>query len=173
MVTFTFSAYSFEGLNSGTSLKIFNRINCGTSVTCSRTGNGIFNIDTSGSFASDIIGDGSDVLYGFRDNQVTGDTATTTLTVSLCGSTVLNATASAVILPLVSDSLGCKFTVVVGLDGSNLDITPTATDTIVFGGDAAGDSIRSSTYGHNITLIAATPTFWIPVTVTGTFTDVN
>ena len=41
----------FEGISSGTSLKIFSRINCGTGLTCTRTGRGIFNM-VSGAAAS-------------------------------------------------------------------------------------------------------------------------
>lgn len=40
--TFSFSVNSFEGLNDGTSLKIFNRIDCSTGMTCTRGANGKF-----------------------------------------------------------------------------------------------------------------------------------
>lgn len=38
VMSFTASA-GFEGLSDGTSLKIFNRINCGTGLTCTKVGN--------------------------------------------------------------------------------------------------------------------------------------
>ena len=41
-ITFSFSANSFEGLNNGTSLKIFNRIDCSTGMTCTRGADGKF-----------------------------------------------------------------------------------------------------------------------------------
>lgn len=54
MVTtlFTFDAHAgFEGLSAGTSLKIFNRIDCSTGLTCTRGANGKFTM-VSGAAAS-------------------------------------------------------------------------------------------------------------------------
>ena len=60
---------SFEGLSAGSSLKIFNRINCGAGLTCTRTGNGLFNMVSSPTLSAGnlTIGDGSaadtDITY--------------------------------------------------------------------------------------------------------------
>ena len=37
-------SYAFEGMQDGTSLKIFNRINCSTGLTCTRGANGLFTV---------------------------------------------------------------------------------------------------------------------------------
>lgn len=51
-VLFSLNVYAgFEGLQSGTSLKIFNRINCSTGMTCTRGKNGLFTM-VSGAVAS-------------------------------------------------------------------------------------------------------------------------
>lgn len=42
---------SFEGLQDGNSLKVFNRINCSTGLTCTRVGNGLFTMTSSPSLA--------------------------------------------------------------------------------------------------------------------------
>ena len=43
LITFSFNTFAgFEGLQSGTSLKIFNRINCSSGLTCTRTKGGVF-----------------------------------------------------------------------------------------------------------------------------------
>lgn len=52
MFLFTANTFAgFEGLNSGTSLKIFNRIDCSTGMTCTRGANGKF-VLVSGAAAS-------------------------------------------------------------------------------------------------------------------------
>jgi len=43
----TVQANAFEGLNNGQSLKIFNRIDCGSGIDCSRGANGKFNMTAS------------------------------------------------------------------------------------------------------------------------------
>jgi len=43
----SFSSFAFEGLSDGTSLKIFNRLNCGAGLTCTRSKNGVFNVVSS------------------------------------------------------------------------------------------------------------------------------
>lgn len=48
---------SFEGFNQGVSLKLFNRINCGSNVTCTRAANGVFSIDApaiNGTFVGNL-----------------------------------------------------------------------------------------------------------------------
>ena len=49
---FSFQTHAgFEGKSANTSLKIFNKINCGTGLTCTRTKGGVFNM-VSGAAAS-------------------------------------------------------------------------------------------------------------------------
>lgn len=164
-------SHAFEGLESGTSLKIFNRINCGSSVTCTRTGNGIFNIDTSGVFATDIVGDGTDTLSGFLQTQIVA--ATTTITAAECGSTFINsATGTQIELPEASGVLGCRLTFITA-NAVNLDINPDDADQILVLTNAAGDAIRNATVGNSVTLEASSASTWTQISAIGTYTDIN
>lgn len=53
MLTFTANA-GFEGLQAGSSLKIFNRINCSTGLTCTRGANGLFTMVSSPTLVADL-----------------------------------------------------------------------------------------------------------------------
>lgn len=175
MTFFMANSYpGFEGKNSGTSLKIFNKINCGPSITCTRTGSNsspdTFNIDTSGVFATDIVGDGTNQLYGFLQNQVAA-TATTILAAQ-CGSTFINTGAVQMELPEASAVLGCRLTFITG-NASNFDVNPDDADQILVLTDAAGDAIRNATLGNSVTLEAISATEWSQVSAIGTWTDIN
>ena len=66
MFTFTFNVQAgFEGLSNGSSLKIFNRIDCGAGLTCTRAAGGKFSIVSSGSGAT--LTDGN-ILVGNASN---------------------------------------------------------------------------------------------------------
>lgn len=160
----------FEGKNSGTSLKIFNRINCGASVTCTRAAGGVFNIDTSGVFATDIVGDGSDSLYGFLQNQVAA--TATTITAAECGSTFINSGAVQMELPEASTVLGCRLTFITG-NASNFDVNPDDADQILVLTNAAGDAIRNATLGNSVTIEAISASQWAQVSAIGTWTDID
>lgn len=151
-VTQTFAG--FEGLNNGSSLKIFNRINCGPGVNCERTGNGIFNVD----------------VIGGLQNQVTA--TATTITASQCGSTFINTGAVQMELPDASTVLGCRLTFITD-DASNFDINPDDTDQITVLTNAVGDAIRNATVGNSVTIEAVNVNRWSQVSAIGTWTDIN
>lgn len=147
-----YSRAGFEGMNDGASLKIFNRVNCGDGINCSRGKNGIFNIvNTSGI------------------SEVTVATATT-ITPEQCGSTFINGGAIQIELPEASSVIGCKLTFAVG-NASNFDINPDDGDQILIETDAAGDSIRSSTLGNTIVIQAISASEWAPIGTVGTWAD--
>jgi len=67
LIVFSFAVQAgFEGRSSGTSLKIFNIIDCGAGMTCTRSGNGVFSmvgIATGGTLTDGniLVGNGSNV----------------------------------------------------------------------------------------------------------------
>jgi len=157
----------FEGLNKGQSLKLFNRINCGDGITCTKTGN-MFTVTASGEFESDITGDGSQKIVGFAQNQVAA--TATTATAAQCGSTFINSGAVQIDLPVASTVLGCRYTFVTG-NASNFDVNPAAADQILVQTNAVGDSIRNATLGNTITLQAVAANSWAVVGILGTWAD--
>jgi len=146
----------FEGKNGGTSLKIFNKINCDAGLTCSRAANGVFEIDVDGT--------------GFDQAQVAA--TATTITSAQCGSTFYNSGAVEIQLPEASANLGCRLTFITA-DASNFDINPTDPNQILVETDATGDAIRNATLGNSIMLEAITPDSWAPVSTIGTWADIN
>lgn len=154
---FMFSAFAgFEGLNGGTSLKIFNKINCGAGLECSRGANGRFN----------MIVDGEGVV------QQQFAASATTIASSQCGSSFINAGAVQMELPEASTVLGCRLTFIVG-NASNFDINPDDADQILIETNAAGDAMRSATLGNSITIEAISASQWAPVSLIGTFSDID
>lgn len=164
-------ANAFEGLNGSTSLGIFNKIKCGSSVTCTGGTLGVMTVETSGTFATDIVGDGTDVLYGFLENQVTTSTSDT-LTAAQCGSTFINGAAIQLELPEASTVLGCRYTFVTG-NASNFDVNPDDADQILVLTNAAGDAIRNATLGNSVILQAISATEWAQLSGIGTWSDIN
>lgn len=155
-IMFSTTAQSFEGLNDNVSLKIFNRINCGDGITCSRVGNGVFNMKIGGA--------------GFVQPQVAA--TATTITSSQCGSTFINSGAVVMNLPEASSVLGCRLTFITG-NASNFDINPDDADIILVETDDAGDSIRNATLGNSIVIEAISATQWAPIATIGTWADNN
>ncbi len=144
----------FEGLSAGTSINVFNRINCGTGLTCTRVKDK-FNMVGSGS-VSPIVSIATD----------------TTVTIAQCGSTFINSAVARIDLPLPSTSLGCKYTFVTGL-GSNFDVNPDNASLILVQTNAAGDAVRNAATGSSITIMAKSATEWAPLSVVGTWSDIN
>lgn len=146
----------FEGSNDGTSLKIFNKVNCGSGIVCSRAAKGVFNIAASSS--------------GFVNTQVSA--TATTLTIAQCGSTFINSGAVQVELPEASTALGCRYTFITG-NASNFDVNPDDADQILVQTNAAGDAMRNATLGNSITIEAISASQWAPVSVVGTWSDID
>lgn len=169
---FMFSAIAgFEGLQDGASLKIFNQIDCSTGLTCTRV-KGKFKMVADGTFEGDIIGDGGDTLYGFRQNRISA--TTTTITVAECGSTFINDLGAVQIeLPEASIALGCRLTFIGSASSSNFDINPDDADIILVQTNAVGDAMRSSGSSTAITIESASSGSWQPISVVGTWSDIN
>lgn len=146
----------FEGLNQNVSLKIFNRLNCGTGTLCTRTKTGVFNLQTSGT--------------GVLHNIIPA--TATTITVSQCGSTFVNSAATLINLPVAANAIGCNLTFVTG-NASNFDVNPDDASQILVETSALGHAIRNATLGDTITLRAISATQWVVVGILGTYTDIN
>lgn len=128
--------------------------------------------------AADLIGDGTDEMYGFRSNRVTA--STTALTAAQCGSTVTSAGAVVQPLPEASTVLGCRYTFVAGTD-DDYDIDP-ADGTDLLGrasvdgaaiAGSAGDEYRLTDTGSSLTIEAVGANLWAVVSHNGPITDVN
>lgn len=159
----------FEGMQDGTSLKLFNQLNCGSGLTCANVG-GKFKMELDAILDMDLAGDGSDQLVGFLSNRVLA--TATTLTAAQCGSTIYNGGAIEIELPEASTVLGCRFTFVT-LNAANFDVDPDAADQVLVQTDAAGDKIRNATLGNSITIEAVSASQWAVVGILGTWADAN
>ena len=148
----------FEGLNQGASLKLFNRLDCGEGLTCSRLKDK-FMMSFNGQSGSSTL-----------KNRVLA--SATTITAAQCGSTFYNAGAVQMELPEASTVLGCRLTFVT-LNAANFDINPDDADQILVQTNAAGDAIRNATLGNTITLEAVSASQWAPVAVVGTWSDID
>lgn len=160
----TFAHAGFEGYNSTTSLKIFNKVRCSSGVKCSRTKGGVFDI----SVLNDVV------------------TATTTsLDLGQCGSTIVSDSADVISLPEASTALGCRYTFVCGTvdnfgvnpaDGTD-QIGPVnyiAAGTSAALAPAAGDAIQCTDIGSSIMLEAVGVNLWVAVgTGNGLWADIN
>lgn len=158
----------FEGLSNGTSLKLFNKIDCSTGMTCTKVKDRF--VMTVGGSSGDIVGDGTDKLYGYLQNRILA--TATTLTAAQCGSTVYNGGAVEINLPEASTVLGCRYTFVTA-NAANFDVDPDAADQILIQTNAAGDMIRNATLGNTITLEAISASQWVVVGILGTWADAN
>lgn len=157
LLSFTAIA-GFEGLNQDVSLKLFNKINCGSGLTCSKVKDK-FNVVFSGGVGSASL-------------QSRVAATATTITVSQCGSTFYNAGAVEMELPEASAVLGCRLTFVT-LNAANFDLDPDAADQILVQTNAVGDSVRNATLGNTITIEAVSASQWAVVGILGTWTDNN
>jgi hypothetical protein len=137
-----------------------------TTLTAALTANG------------DVIGDGSDQLYGFRQEQVASTTAGIAVTGS--GKTYVSNSADVMTLPEASTALGMRITFIGGT-ADDFDINPAdGTDVIgpitASGGTitpSAGDAIRITDIGSSVTLEAIGNDLWACVAHNGAITDVN
>lgn len=157
-LTFTLSAAyaGFEGLNQGVSLKLFNRIDCSTGMTCSRSKDKMVIANTG---------------VGVLENRVLA--TATTITAAQCGSTFYNAGAIEMELPEASAVLGCRLTFIVA-NATAFTLDPDAADQIVLLTNAAGDSLIADAVGESIVLEAISASQWAPVGAEkGTWTDSN
>ena len=156
----------FEGLNDDTSLGIFNKIKCDTGITCTKTGQGVFELD--------IV-----VLQ----NQVTA--TTTALTLAQCGSTVISAGVILAELPEASTALGCQYTFICGT-ADNFGINPSDASDQILGfnyaavsstaalAPAAGDAIQCTDAGASLIMQATGANAWSVIGVAnGVWADIN
>lgn len=157
LLSFTVHA-GFEGLDQGVSLKLFNRIDCGSGLTCSKVKDK-FTVVYSGQSGSASL-------------QPRVAATATTITAAQCGSTFYNSGAVVINLPEASVVLGCRLTFVT-MNASNFDVNPDNADQILVQTNAAGDAIRNATLGNSITLEAMSASQWAPVSVQGTWSDIN
>ncbi len=145
----------FEALNQGTSLNIFNRINCSTGINCTRVKDKL-TVSTAGGL----------------ETHVAIATATT-VTLAQCGSTFINSVAAVVTLPTATSAIGCEYTFITGIN-QNFDIDPaTNTNQILVQTNAGGDMVRNAATGSTISLRAISTTEWAPTSVVGTWSDAN
>lgn len=132
----------------------------------------------------DIVGDGGDQLYGFKQDQVASTSAS--LTIAQCGKTIVSNSADVIVLPEASTALGCRYTFVCGT-ADDFDIDPAdgtdaigsvsttnGTTGVVTLAPSAGDEIRCTDIGGSITLEAIAADLWAQVGGgNGIWTDVN
>lgn len=156
--------------NSGAKIGSPKDIVCNSAMSCSMTPYGVLTLGPSGTFTGDVIGDGGDQLYGFRQEQTVA--TATTITVAQCGQTFINAGAVQMELPEASAALGCRLTFITG-NATNFDLNPDNADQILVQTNAVGDAIRNATLGNAITIEAISASQWAPVAVSGTWTDIN
>lgn len=153
IVCCTTASAGFEGLNSGTSLKIFNKIDCSTGMSCTKVKDK-FTISTTGGLQSQVAA------------------TATTITEAQCGSSFISSGAVQIELPEASTVLGCRLTFYTGA-AANFDINPDDADQIMVETDAVGDSIRNATVGNSITIEAISGASWSSTAVIGTWADNN
>jgi hypothetical protein len=139
---------------------------------------------TDATVTGDVIGDGADQLYGFRQEQTAS--TTTAITVSQCGSSFVSNSADVITLPEASTALGCRYTFVCGT-ADDFDINPAdgtdaftsisttnGTTAVVTLAPSAGDAIRCTDIGGSITIEAIGANAWAQVGGgNGIWTDVN
>jgi len=154
LMSFVASA-GFEGLNQGVSLKLFNRLDCSSGLSCTK-------------LKDKMIVSVSDL--GILRARVLASAVT--ITADQCGSTFYNAGAIEMELPEASAVIGCRLTFVT-LNAANFDIDPDAADQILVQTNAVGDMIRNATLGNSITLEAVSASQWVVVGILGTWADAN
>lgn len=141
----------FEGLNQGVSLKLFNRIDCSSGMSCSKVKDK-FVISKTGGL-----------------EPIVAATAVT-ITSSQCSSAFYNTAAVQIFLPLAANVVGCTVSFVT-LNASNFDVKPSSTDQILAITAGATFKVRNATVGNSITLRAVASGKWVVVSNYGTWTD--
>jgi hypothetical protein len=167
---FTISAKAgFQGYNGSTDLKLFNKISCGSNVTCSRSGDKMSIVASTS-----LAGSGSGSLSGYLQAQVASTTVA--ITAAQCGSSFISNSADVMTLPEASTVLGCRLTFVCGT-ADDFDVNPAdASDTILPTGaltPSAGDAIRCTDAGAGFVLEAVGANSWAVLSTNLTITDVN
>lgn len=158
----------FQGYNGTTDMKVFNKLQCSTGLTCSKVGDK-FKIVAGGS--GSLTGTGTGTISGYLAPVVAA--SATTITAAQCGSTFVSAGAVEMELPEASTVIGCKLTFIVGAV-ANFTIDPDAADTIILLTNAAGDSLIADAVGEAITIQAISATQWaVTGAEKGTWTDSN
>lgn len=173
----------FRAFEGGSDLDIFNRINCGAGVTCSKSGADLLvAIDNPYTPAGAITGDGTAALSGMLQKQVAS--TSTTITAAQCGSTFVSDSADVMNLPEASTVLGCRLTFICGT-ADDFDINPdnadefgpagviTGTNTTVVIDGAAGDAYRCTDIGAGFVIEAVSASLWAVISTQGIITDVN
>lgn len=120
--------------------------------------------------AGNVSGPGTGTMAGFL-RPVVAATATT-ITAAQCGSTFINSGAVQMELPEASTVIGCVLTFSTA-NASNFDINPDNADQILVQTNAVGDATRNATLGNSITLQAINASQWVPISVQGTWSDIN
>jgi len=163
------SLAGFEGLNDGSSLKIFNRINCDEGITCTRASKGTLTI--AAGVAGDLDGEGSQTITGYLNYQNT--LTTESLTAADCMTSHIKSIAGTVEieLPEASTVLGCRYTFVTGTSEGIFVVDPDDADQILVETNAVGDSITNGTAGNTIMLEAISATHWVSIGTVGTWAD--
>lgn len=126
----------------------------------------LLTVDVSGN----MVGTGANSIAGVVKKQVAA--TATTITIAQCGSTFINSGAVQMELPEASTALGCRLTFITG-NASNFDVNPDNADQILVQTNAAGDAMRNATLGNSITIEAISASQWAPVSVSGTWSDIN
>lgn len=139
---------------SGSKVGRFKAIECPANVQCSQ------------------IGNGWRVRLRQDSNQIDVTASDYELSVTECGSTVINSAAGFATLPEASTALGCEFKFIVGHTGG-LTIDPAdATDQIVLLTNSGGDELVADAVGESVVLQAIGNDSWAPVgSEKGTWTD--
>lgn len=135
-------------------------------------GSALISVTSGGnvSMVGSLTGDGGDAMSGFLHARVAA--TATTITAVQCGSTFYNSGAVQMELPEASAVLGCRLTFITA-NASNFDLNPDNADQILVQTNAAGDAIRNATLGNSITIQALSASEWAPISVVGTWSDIN
>lgn len=156
----------FRAETTSSNLGLLSVVSCSTGIACSKSG-GKLVVANGNTF----LGAGSGTISGYLQKQVAA--TATTITVAQCGSTFVNSGAVVINLPALATAvIGCRVTFVT-MNASNFDVNPTGTDRILVSTDANGDAIRNATLGNSITLEAVSATQWAPISIQGTWSDIN
>jgi hypothetical protein len=119
----------------------------------------------------ELIGLGTDAMYGFLQKSVAS--TTTQLTAADCGKTFVSDSADVLTLPQAAGVIGCRITFIVG-NVSNFDINPTDADEILLLTNSVDDAIRADAVGESVVLEAIAALQWAPVGAEkGTWTDID
>jgi len=169
LILFFFGIVAFAGFRGETvssNLGLLNVISCSTGISCTKSGAKMV-VANDNTF----LGAGTGTISGYLQKQVAA--TATTITVAQCGSTFVNSGAVVINLPALATAvIGCRVTFVT-MNASNFDVNPTGTNRILVSTDANGDAIRNATLGNSITLEAVSATQWAPISIQGTYTDIN